>query len=106
MDELDQRKRKRPGVAFAGSLVPIALLLAVMATHRAQAFDVLGWHGGEYAYLFIGIAFGAIVVGALLKTARPPWGSVGTGMILGGVLGVLIAIAVVALFLIAFSRMS
>ncbi|MBB5802593.1 polyferredoxin [Saccharothrix ecbatanensis] len=105
MEDLDQRKRKRPGVAFAGFLVPFALLMAVMAAHRAQSFDALGWHGGEYAYAFIGVALGAVVVGALLKAARPPWPSVGTGMILAGTVGVLIAIAIVALFVIAFSGM-
>lgn len=105
MEDLDQRRPKRPGVAFTGFLVPFALLLAMVAAYQAQSFDALGWRGGEYAYAFIGVAFGAVVVGAVLKAARPPWTSVGTGMILAGTLGVLFAIGLVVLFVIAWSGM-
>ncbi|WP_158853570.1 hypothetical protein [Saccharothrix deserti] len=104
MNDLDQRKRKRPGVAFAGFLVPCVLLSAVMLGYRSGYLAALGWRGGEYAYAFIGVAVGAVLVGCLLKLVRPPWNSFGTGMILGGVLGVLSTIAIFVLVMIALSR--
>jgi hypothetical protein len=100
----DVQQRKRPGMAFAGFAVPFALQLAVMAAFRAESFADAGWRGGEYAYAFIGVAVGSIVLGCALKLVRPPWNSVGTGAVLAGVLGFAIVIAVFALVLAAFSQ--
>jgi predicted membrane protein len=102
MDDLG--RRKRPGVAFAGFLVPFALLLALVFGYQAGSFADFGWRGGQYAYAFIGVAFGAILVGCLLKLVRPPWNSFGTELILGGTLGVVSAIAIIVLILVALSR--
>jgi membrane protease YdiL (CAAX protease family) len=101
---IDVEQRKRPGVAFAGFAAPFALQLAVVAAFRAGYFTDAGWRGGEYAYAFIGVAIGSIVLGCALKFARPPWNSVGTGMVLAGALGFLIVVAVFALFLVALSQ--
>lgn len=102
----DLQQRKRPGMALAGFTVPFALQLAVMAAFRAGYFADAGWRGGEYAYAFIGVALGSIVVGCALKLARPPWNSVGTGAVLAGALGSAIVVTVFALVLVAFSRWS
>ncbi|WP_431904990.1 hypothetical protein [Amycolatopsis thermoflava] len=76
---------RRPGVAFLGFALATGLLIAVMA---ALAGDVVaGWHAGEYAYPFIGVTFGAIIGGSLCRLARPPWRSLGSGLLLGGALG-------------------
>jgi hypothetical protein len=102
--DVEQPIRKRPGVAFAGSLLPLALLLGVMLAFRANYFADLGWRGGEYAYAFIGVTVGSIVVGLVLKFFRPPRNSVGTGMVLGGTLGVLTVVAIIAVVLVALSQ--
>jgi hypothetical protein len=102
--DVEQRKRKRPGVALAGFVPPFALLLAVMRAYQAEYFADLGWHGGEYAYAFIGVAAASVVVGLVLKFLRPPWNSAGTGMVLAGTAGVVIVIVVIALVLVALSQ--
>ncbi|MEU4442357.1 hypothetical protein AB0K14_05970 [Actinosynnema sp. NPDC050801] len=100
----DVEQRKRPGVAFAGFLVPFTLLSVVALAFRSEYFADIGWRGGEYAYAFIGVAVGAVVLGLVLKLLRPPWGSVGTGMVLGGTLGVVTVVALLVLVLAAWSR--
>ncbi|MEV8441394.1 hypothetical protein AB0425_28780 [Actinosynnema sp. NPDC051121] len=102
----DVQQRKRPWVAVAGFAAPFALQLAVVAAFRTGYFADAGWRGGEYAYAFIGIALGSIVLGCALKLARPPWNSVGTGAVLAGALGSATVVAVFALFLVAFSQWS
>ncbi|AYY14007.1 hypothetical protein EF847_16150 [Actinobacteria bacterium YIM 96077] len=107
MNELDQRP-KRPGVAFAGFALPFVLLVSVALAYQAGSFAGIGWHGGEYAYAFVGVAAGSVLVGSLLIFARPgsPWKSFGSGMLLAGASGGVIAIAIIVLFMIAFSQSS
>ena len=105
MTDLDRRER-RPGLAFAGFLGTSVLLLAVAVAADENRFADLGWTGGEYAYLVIGTAFGAIVLGCLAKPAGPPWNSVGTGLILAGVLGLLAVVAIIVLFLVTLGGFS
>ncbi|NUT53979.1 MAG: hypothetical protein HOV94_42830 [Saccharothrix sp.] len=102
MTDLD--RRKRPGVVLASLLVPFAVLATLYTAYLRDSFASLGWHGGEYAYAFIGVAVGSIVLGLVLKFLRPPWDSVGTGLLIGGTVGVLAAIAVFVLFMIALSQ--
>ncbi|KOX20469.1 hypothetical protein ADK67_29665 [Saccharothrix sp. NRRL B-16348] len=101
---IEVEQRKRPGVAFAGFLVPFALQVAVMVAFRGQYFADAGWRGGEYAYAFIGVAVGSIVLGCVFKFLRPPWNSVGTGLVLAGTLGFVIVLAVLAVVLVALSQ--
>ena len=101
---IDVEQRKRPGVAFAGFLVPFALQVAVLAAYRSQHFADAGWRGGEYAYAFIGVAVGSIVLGCVAKFFRPPWNSVGTGLVLAGTLGFVFVVVVFASVLVALSQ--
>lgn len=102
MTETDARGRR--GVAFAGFLVPSALLAFLALAYWQQYFAGLGWRGGEYAHAFIGVAVGAVLLGCLLKLLRPPWNSFGSGLVVGGLLGIVAVIAIVVLFLVAVSR--
>lgn len=88
-------------MVFAGFLTPLLLLSSAVLAYRAQRFADIGWRGGEYARAFIGVAIGAILLGGLLRLLRPrsPWSSFGFGMVLAGVLGIAIAIAIMALFI-------
>ncbi|MEU4747060.1 hypothetical protein AB0G02_42285 [Actinosynnema sp. NPDC023658] len=106
MTDVERRNRRRPGVAFAGFVPPSALLLGVMIAYRTGLFADLGWRGGEYAYAFIGVAVGSVVLGLVLKFFRPPWNSVGTGMILGGTLGFVAVVVIIAVVLVALARWS
>lgn len=99
----DVEERKRPGMAFAGFATPFAVLVAVVAV--AYSAD-LGWHGGEYAHAFLGIAAGSVVAGLVLQVFDRPWSSVGVGMMLAGAFCVVAAVAFVVLFLVAFSQWS
>ncbi|MFD1152738.1 hypothetical protein [Saccharothrix hoggarensis] len=45
-------------------------------------------------------------MGTVLKAFRPPWNSVGTGVIIGGVLGVLLAVGLVVVVLVALRQWS
>ncbi|ROP36056.1 hypothetical protein [Saccharothrix texasensis] len=101
---IEVERRKRPAVAFAGFLVPFAAQLAVPAAFRAEYFADAGWHGGEYAYAFIGVAVGSTVLGCAVKFLRPPWNSVGTGLVLAGTLGFVTVLVVFAVFLVALSQ--
>ncbi|MFE9746722.1 hypothetical protein ACFYOT_17610 [Saccharothrix saharensis] len=101
---IDVERRKRPGVAFAGFVVPAALLIALVAAYQTGYFADAGWRGGEYAYAFIGVAVGAIVLGSALKFLRPSWNSVGTGFLLAALLGFGVVVAVFVLFLVALSQ--
>lgn len=97
---------KRPGVAFAGFLLPCLLLSSVVLAYRSEYLAGLGWRGGEYAYAFLGVALGATLTGGLLKLLRrgSPWRSFGTGLLLGGTLGVVLTIVIIVLFVIALSQ--
>ncbi|MFD7659341.1 hypothetical protein ACFV4N_35650 [Actinosynnema sp. NPDC059797] len=106
MDDLDRRARRRPGVAFAGALVPVALFLAVVEAYSSAAFADLGRRGGEYGYAFTGVAVGSIVVGLALEFLRPPWNSVGTGLVVGGVLGLVAVVALFVTVLVSWSQLS
>ncbi|MCE6998667.1 hypothetical protein LZG04_28295 [Saccharothrix sp. S26] len=103
---VDVEQRKRPGVALAGFAVPFALQVAVVAAYQGRYLWDAGWRGGQYAYAFIGVAVGSIVLGCVLKFFRPPWRSVGTGLLLAGTFGFVAVFAVLALFLVAFSQWS
>lgn len=91
-------------MAFAGYVVPVAMEVAVVAALRTGYFADAGWRGGEYAYAFIGIAVGSIVLGGVLKLLGPPWRSVGTGVLLAGTVGFAVVVAVFVSVLVALSR--
>ncbi|GHF06668.1 hypothetical protein GCM10017786_45300 [Amycolatopsis deserti] len=95
---------RRPGVAFVGFAFTAALLIALVAAMSQDL--VAGWHGGEYAELFLGIALGAVLAGIVLRLARPPWKSLGTGLVLGGTFGLAAALAIGVMLLVAFSQWS
>lgn len=101
---IDVEPRKRPRPTFAGFLLSFAAQAAVVAAYRTSYFADAGWQGGEYAYAFIGIAVGSIVLGCVLRFFRPPWSPVGTGLLLAGVLGFALVVTVFVLFLAAFSH--
>lgn len=101
---IEVERRKRPGVAFAGFAVPVALQGAVVTAYRAGSFAGAGWRGGEYAYAFLGVAVGAIVLGCALKFARPPWNSVGTGFLLAGLFAFGVVVAIFVAVLVALSQ--
>jgi hypothetical protein len=90
----------------AGFLPPSLLLVAVAAAYGGQLFRDAGWRGGEYAAAFVGVTACAVVGGAALRLLRPesPWRSFGSGMVVAGTLGVLVAVAIAALFVIAFAQ--
>ncbi|HKS47612.1 MAG TPA: hypothetical protein VJT49_21365 [Amycolatopsis sp.] len=106
MSQFGQRNPKRPGVAFAGFMVPFVLLVLVVLAYTANFFADIGWHGGEYADAFLGVVIGAMVVGAVLKLLPPrlPWTSFGTGLLLAGTLGVVIIAVLCAVISIALSH--
>ncbi|XVS67350.1 hypothetical protein ACQPYE_15210 [Actinosynnema sp. CA-299493] len=101
---IDVERRKRPGVAFAGFLAPFAAQVAVLAAFQAGYFADAGWRGGEYAYAFIGVAVGSTVLGCVLKFFRPPWNSVGTGLVLAGTLGFVVVLVAFAVFFAVLSQ--
>ena len=101
---IEVERRRRPGVAFAGFVVASALQVAVVVAYRAGYLADAGWRGGEYAYAFIGIAVGSIVLGGVLKLLGPPWRSVGTGVLLAGTVGFAIVVAVFVSVLVALSQ--
>ncbi|GAB3571820.1 hypothetical protein GCM10027445_27750 [Amycolatopsis endophytica] len=65
-------------------------LLAVVALVTYE--DYLGWRPPEYANVFIGVTFAALVTGWLLK--HTTWRSFGTGLLAASVFG-LVTIAVI-----------
>ncbi|SFJ95272.1 MULTISPECIES: hypothetical protein [Amycolatopsis] len=97
---------RRPGVALAGFALCVALLVVDVVALAGDAFGAFGWHAGEYTYTFVAITLAAILAGCLLKLARPPWPSFGTGLILGATLGAVALAAVGALLLIGLSQWS
>ena len=97
-------RRKRPGVAFAGFVAASAVQVAVVAAYQGGYLTDAGWRGGEYAYAFIGIAVGSIVLGGVLKLLGPPWRSVGTGVLLAGAGGFAVVVTVFVSFLVALSQ--
>ncbi|CAL9540841.1 hypothetical protein SUDANB95_04193 [Actinosynnema sp. ALI-1.44] len=103
MTEIDRRRT----LGLAGFLLPCALLVALYCAYSSDTFASWGWLGGEYAYAFIGVAVGAILLGCVVKLVGldKPGGAFGTGLVLGGTLGVLVVAAFVVVFLVAWSRM-
>ncbi|WP_309113216.1 hypothetical protein [Saccharothrix sp.] len=103
MTEIDRRRL----LGLSGFLLPCALLVALYFAYSSDTFGSWGWKGGEYAYAFIGVAVGAILLGCLVKLFRldKPGGAFGTGLVLGGTLGVVVVIGLVVLFFVAWSRM-
>ncbi|MEJ2852142.1 MULTISPECIES: hypothetical protein [unclassified Saccharothrix] len=103
MTEIDRRRL----LGVGGFLLPCALLVGVYFAYSSNAFGSWGWKGGEYAYAFIGVAVGAILLGCVLKLVwlESPRGALGTGLVLGGTLGVVVVVALVVLFVVAWSRM-
>jgi hypothetical protein len=103
---IDYEPRKRPGLTFLGVLVSLALFVLVKLAYDFGWFAGLGWRGGEYAYLFVGVVLGTPVVGLLVRAAldRSSWRSLGTGMLIGGTIGFVILIVIVVLFAIGMSQ--
>ncbi|HEX6360881.1 hypothetical protein [Actinophytocola sp.] len=91
MTELD---RRRPGVSFVGFAVSCVLLFSVVFTRFAPV-------------MFPVIAFGEVVMGALLQVARrsSPWRPFGFGLLFGGIAGMLLTTVVVIMFLNTFSNL-
>ncbi|MFF5992403.1 hypothetical protein [Prauserella flavalba] len=97
----------RFGPALAGFLVPLVLLALVVLGFQQRLLWDLGWRGGEYAQVFLGVVFVSVVAGTVLRAARPrpPWRSFGTGLVLAGTLGAVGAAVVIVAILNALSRM-
>lgn len=89
-----------------GFFAPVTLLVLVLVAYTNGY--IAGWKGGEYAYAFVIVAVGAALVGGVLRLVAPQTRlrSFGMGMFLGGTLGVLITIAVVALLTAALSNLT
>lgn len=101
MTELDRGRV----AALSGFLIPLALLALAMYVYVTDSFESIGWRGGEYAYSFMWIALGSVVIGAVVRLAAPaPWRSVGSGMMLAGSAGVLVVIALFVLIMVSFSK--
>lgn len=102
MTKLDRRQ----GAILAGSLFSLALLALITFAYRNDSFAAIGWRGGEYALAFVFTALGSIVAGAVVRlTAAAPWRSIGSGLILAGSAGLLVVMALVVLFLVAFANL-
>lgn len=95
-------------MTVAGFAVPFALLTAVVLGYRADFLGGVGWAGGEYAYAFVAVAIGAVVAGVVLQLVdrRSPWRRFGTGMLLGGGLGVVFVAVAIGLFWYAFANVT
>ncbi|MET8758795.1 hypothetical protein [Lentzea sp. NPDC004782] len=95
MTELDRDR----GAAFLGFTVSAALLVLTVGTYFNDSLSHLGWQGGEYAYAFLWIAIGSTVVGGVIKFAAPaPWRSIGAGLAVGGIGGVLVVLVLIVTF--------
>lgn len=91
--------------AALGFLVPFGLLTSVVLAYQGQLLADVGWRGGEYARTFIGVTVGAILLGSVLRLAlSQPWKSIGSGMLAAGTLGLVIAVALLVVFVIALSQ--
>jgi hypothetical protein len=79
--------------ALTGFAATAALLVLTVVSLVTNALQPLGWHGLEHV-LFFFIALGAALAGPVVKVAAPaPWRSAGSGMVLAGLIGVGIYIA-------------
>lgn len=96
MTELDRDR----GAAFFGFTASAALLVLTVGAYFNDTFAHLGWQGGEYAYAFVWTAIGLTVVGGVIRLAAPaPWRSVGAGLAVGGIGGVVVlAVLIIAFF--------
>ena len=93
MTELDRSR----AAALAGFSVPAALLALTVFAFLNDTMKPIGWHGGEYAYAFVWITFGAALAGLVVRATAPgPWRSLGAGLALAGAAGLVVVIATVA----------
>jgi len=91
--------------ATAGFAVTALLLVLTAGGYLNNTFSSLGWQGGEYAYAFVWITLGSVLVGAVVKAAAPaPWRSLGSGMLITGVIGVVVVLTLVVLFMWAIAN--
>jgi hypothetical protein len=99
-------KPRHPAASFTGLTVPFALQASVVLAYRKHLFQGIGRQGGQYAFAFIGVAIGAILVGSVLRLLQPrsPWKAFGTGLLVGGTVGVATTIAIIALLAITFAN--
>lgn len=88
------------GAALAGFVASAGLLVLTVGAYFNDTFAHLGWQGGEYAYAFVWTAIGLSVVGGVIRLAAPaPWRSVGAGLAVGGIGGVVVlAVLIIAFF--------
>jgi hypothetical protein len=98
--------RRRPGVALLGYGTTLLIMVATVACYQNQALDGLGWHGGDYADLFLALTGFAVLAGAVLWSRPPgsPWRSFGFGMVLGGLTGGVFVVLIMVLVGIALSH--
>jgi len=96
----------RPGVGFLGFALATGLLTTLAVLTREDAFARFGWRGGEYALSFLAAASGAVLGGVLLRQTRPPWRSLGTGLVVGGSVGLLLLVAVAVMLIVLVSQMA
>ncbi|WP_434446472.1 hypothetical protein [Lentzea sp. E54] len=98
-----ERGRAAATIGFAATTI---LLVLTVVAFRNDALESFGWQGGEYAYSFVWIALGSAVAGAVVKMAAPaPWRSAGSGLLLAGVIGVGVVIALIVVFVWALSNL-
>lgn len=98
LDDMTELDRDR-GAALVGFTASAALLVLTVSAYLNGTFAHLGWHGGEYAYAFLWIAIGSTVVGGVIRLAAPaPWRSIGSGLAVGGIGGVLILVLLIIAF--------
>ncbi|GGN03502.1 hypothetical protein GCM10011609_48220 [Lentzea pudingi] len=103
MTEIDRGRL----AALAGFATSAVLLVLTFTAFLTDAMRSLGWQGGEYAYSFVWIALGSLVVGGVVKTAAPaPWRSAGSGLLVAGAVGVLIVFALIVTFIVALTSLS
>ncbi|MFD4638950.1 hypothetical protein ACFWN2_16660 [Lentzea sp. NPDC058436] len=103
MTEIDRGRL----AALAGFAITAVLLVLTVVAFQTGAMESFGWQGGEYAYSFIWIALGSAVAGGVVKMAAPaPWRSAGTGLLLAGVVGVFVVIALIVTFVVALSNLN
>ncbi|MFJ5984647.1 hypothetical protein [Lentzea sp. NPDC092896] len=85
-------------VALAGFTATAALLVLTFAALVTNALLPLGWQGPEYLVAFFCIALGSAIAGPVVKRAAPvPWRPAGSGMLLAGLAGLGLLVALVAL---------
>lgn len=85
--------------ATAGFAVTSLLLVLIAGSYLTDTFSSLDWQGGEYAYAFVWVTLGSVLMRAVVKAAAPaPWRSLGSGMLITGVVGIVVVLTLVVLF--------